>query len=169
MNKRLEFLIRKNKGLVYMEKYKSEINKLVYNDYSILNLEESDRIKEIKIYNTKKSLLNGYFWQQRSISFKNKQPLVKIVDNIKNIYNDIVYMSLDYSDICGLVKLDNINCFNAFFDFHDEHAGLISLCDKSLDNSLVIDFYDEDTLLFYDIQLYGTKWISIGHKKNDCK
>ena len=73
-------------------------------------------------------------------------------------------MSRGYTDVCGLVVLKQIRFFNSDFSFNDEHSGLIVLCDVSIVIKLVIDFYEEDSLQVYDLQLFGEKWIQYGYK-----
>ena len=73
-------------------------------------------------------------------------------------------MSRGYTDVCGLAVLKQIRFLNSDFSFNDEHSGLIVLYDVSIANKLVIDFYEEDGLQVYDLQLFGEKWIQYGHK-----
>ena len=71
-------------------------------------------------------------------------------------------MSIGYSDMCGLVMIERISLFNSDFEFNDEHSGLIVFYDKNASNKLVIDFYEEDCMFFYDLQLFGEQWVKCG-------
>ena len=67
-------------------------------------------------------------------------------------------MSIGYSEICGISELNDINHFNVDFSFEDEHTGTIILYSYDLDNELLIDFYEEYSEYYMDIELYGYRW-----------
>ncbi len=161
MNKsRLQFLLRKNAGKKYMAEYIMELSKLIINNkFRILNLEDSDIISKSIIDNHKKFLSKIDYWECRNILFNQKEMLKDIIAKIQLVYSDLVYMSIGYSDLCGLVMIERIGLFNFDFKFNDEHSGLIVLYDRNAINKLVIDFYEEDCMFFYDLQLFGEQWV----------
>lgn len=67
-------------------------------------------------------------------------------------------MSIKNSDICGRVVLDKISSFNVDFQYWDNIGGLIVFYDRSLTNSLVIDYYEEWNEYYYDLEIYGKEW-----------
>lgn len=70
-------------------------------------------------------------------------------------------MSLGFSEMCGIVLLEYIDLFNMNFAFDDEHSGLIVFYDKELKNSLIVDFYKENEICYYDLEVVGEEWIKI--------
>ncbi len=158
MKNRLQFLLRKNAGKRYLEIYQEELSKLVIGkNIKIMSLEESDMI--FKMINDNMLFeQNNLAWSAKHIPFQDKTKLKKIVSDIQLKYNDIVYMSIKNSDICGLTLLDRIDMFNVYFHYQDESSGLITFYDKSLTNMLVLDFYEEWNEYFYDIEIYGKQW-----------
>ena len=99
---------------------------------------------------------------RRNTLFTQKEILKGIITKIQLAYSAPVYMSIGYSDMCGLVMIERISLFNSDFEFNDEHSGLIVFYDKNASNKLVIDFYEEDCMFFYDLQLFGEQWVKCG-------
>lgn len=97
-------------------------------------------------------------WTFKQIPFLEKNELRKVISCIQRKYNDIVYMSIKNSDICGRVVLDKISSFNVDFQYWDNIGGLIVFYDRSLTNSLVIDYYEEWNEYYYDLEIYGKEW-----------
>lgn len=158
MNDRLSFLLRKNTGKRYMQEYLNELSKLVYQDkFEILTLEESDCIFEY----IKKHLRYEPVSRCTQNIFSNKDKLKKTILEIQRIDKSNVYMSLGFSEMCGIVLLEYIDLFNINFAFDDEHSGLIVFYDKELKNSLVVDFYKENGICYYDLEVVGEEWIKI--------
>lgn len=60
-----------------------------------------------------------------------------------------------------------IDFFNADFQYEDEHSGLIVFYDRSLTNSLVIDFYEEWNEYYYDLEIYGKDWSPSQPQRNN--
>lgn len=156
MNDRLNFLLRKNTGKRHMQEYLNELSKLVHrNKYKVLTLEESDIVFEkIKMH-----ISNKYIWKYAKNIFSNKDKLKKIISEIQYINNSNVYMSLGFSEMCGIVLLDYISLFNVDFSFEDEHSGLIKFYDKELKNCLAIDFYEENGSYYYDLEIIDGNWV----------
>ena len=143
-----------------MAEYLTELSKLITNNkFKILNHEDSDVISKSIIDNHEKFLSKMDYWECSNVFFTQKEILKGIITKIQLIYSDPVYMSIGYSNMCGLVMIERISLFNSDFEFNDEHSGLIVLYDKSTSNKLVIDFYEEDCMLFYDLQLFGEQWV----------
>ena len=159
-NNRLQFLLRKNAGKRYMAEYLTELSKLITNNkFKILNLEDSDVISKSIIDNHEKLLFKMDYWECRNTLFTQKEILKGIITKIQLVYSAPVYMSIGYSDMCGLVMIKRISFFNSDFEFNDEHSGLIVLYDKNAINKLVIDFYEEECMFYYDLQLFGEQWV----------
>ena len=159
-NSRLQFLLRKNAGKRYMAEYLTELSKLITNNkFKILNHEDSDVISKSIIDNHEKFLSKMDYWECSNVFFTQKEILKGIITKIQLIYSDPVYMSIGYSNMCGLAMIERINFFNSDFEFNDEHSGLIVLYDKSASNKLVIDFYEEECMFYYDLQLFGEQWV----------
>lgn len=155
---RLQFLLRKNTGKRYLEKYQEELSKLIIgNNIKIMSLEKSDIIFKM-ISDNMLFKQNNLAWSAKQIPFQDKSILKKIISDIQIKYGDIVYMSIKNSDICGLVLLERIDMFNVCFHYQDDSSGLITFYDKSLTNMLIIDFYEEWNEFFYDVEIYGKKW-----------
>jgi len=159
-NCRLQFLLRKNAGKRYMAEYLTELSKLITNNkFKILNLEDSDVISKSIIDNHEKFLSKMDYWECSNVLFTQKEILKGIITKIQLVYSAPVYMSIGYSDMCGLVMTKRISFFNSDFEFNDEHSGLIVLYDKNAINKLVIDFYEEECMFYYDLQLFGEQWV----------
>ena len=159
MESRLQFLLRKNAGKRYFEKYQEELSKLIIdNDFKVLNLEDSDIISAAIIKNNKLFQQSNTTWTVRQKPFLEKNELRKVISHIQRKYNDIVYMSIKDSDMCGRVVLDKISSFNINFQYWDSIGGLIVFYDRSLTNSLVIDYYEEWNKYYYDLEIYGKEW-----------
>ena len=159
-NCRLQFLLRKNAGKRYMAEYLTELSKLITNNkFKILNLEDSDVISKSIIDNHEKFLSKMDYWECSNVLFTQKEILKGIITKIQLVYSASVYMSIGYSDMCGLVMTKRISFFNSDFEFNDEHSGLIVLYDKNAINKLVIDFYEEECMFYYDLQLFGEQWV----------
>ena len=158
-NSRLQFLLRKSAGKRYMAEYLTELSRLITNNkFRILNFEESDIMSKSIMDNHEKLLFKMDYWECRNILFTQKEKLKGVITKIQLAYSAPVYMSIGYSDMCGLVVIERISLFNSDFEFNDEHSGLIVLYDKSASNKLVIDFYEEGCTCFYDLQLFGEQW-----------
>ena len=159
-NSRLQSLLRRNAGKRYMAKYLTELSTLITNNkFKILSIEESDIISKSIMDNHEKLLFKKDYWVCRNTLFTQKEILKGIITKIQLAYSAPVYMSIGYSDMCGLVMIERISLFNSDFEFNDEHSGLIVLYDKSTSNKLVIDFYEENCMSFYDLQLFGEQWV----------
>ena len=109
--------------------------------------------------NHEKLLFKMDYWECRNVLFTQIEILKGVITKIQLVYSASVYMSIGYSDMCGLVMIERISLFNSDFEFNDEHSGLIVLYDKSASNKLVIDFYEEGCTCFYDLQLFGEQWV----------
>ena len=107
MENRLQFLLRKNAGKRYLETYKDILSKpIVDGSYNIIGLEETDVISE-KIKKNQITLQdNNLIWTDKHIPFVEKNELKRIISGIQSRNNDIVYMSIKNSDLCGLVVLN---------------------------------------------------------------
>jgi hypothetical protein len=109
-----------------MAEYLTELSKLITNNkFKILNLEDSDVISKSIIDNHEKFLPKMDYWECRNILFSKKEILKGFITKIQLIYSDAVYMSIGYSNTCGLVMIERISLFNSDFEFNDEHSGLI--------------------------------------------
>ena len=125
-NSRLQFLLRKNAGKRYMAEYLTELSRLITNNkFRILNLEESDIISKSIMDNHEMLLFKMDYWECRNTLFTQKEKLKGIITKIQLAYSAPVYMSIGYSDMCGLVMIERISLFNSDFEFNDEHSGLI--------------------------------------------
>ena len=143
-----------------MAEYLTELSKLITNNkFKILNHEDSDVISKSIIDNHEKFLSKMDYWECSNVFFTQKEILKGIITKIQLIYSDPVYMSIGYSNMCGLAMIERINFFNSDFEFNDEHSGLIVLYDKNAINKLVIDFYEEECMFYYDLQLFGEQWV----------
>lgn len=159
MENRLQFLLRKNAGKRYLETYKDILSKLIVDgNYNIIGLEETDVISEKIIKNQITLQDNNLIWTDKHIPFVEKSKLKRIISGIQSRNNDIVYMSIKNSDLCGLVVLNRIDSFNVNFQYRDEPSGLIVFYDRSLINKLIVDFYEEDNEYFYDLEIQGREW-----------
>ena len=148
-----------------MAEYLTELSELITNNkFKILNHEDSDVISKSIIDNHEKFLSKMDYWECSNVFFTQKEILKGIITKIQLIYSDPVYMSIGYSNMCELAMIERISFFNSDFEFNDEHSGLIVLYDKNAINKLVIDFYEEDRMLFYDLQLFGEQWVKCREK-----
>jgi len=156
MNKKLEFLLRKNDGKLHLQEYINELNRII-NDkqYKILPLEETDIIMRniVEKRNDKPSKI------LRNILYMNKVPLKECIKDIFKIDSNKMYVSLGYSNICGMVMIESILSFNINILFNDEHSGLIVIYDRNLENSVIIDSYGDMDIEYYDLEIIGNKWV----------
>ena len=158
MKNRLQFLLRKNAGKQHLEIYQEEVSKLVIGkDIKVMSLEESDMILKM-ISDNMLFEQSNLAWSAKQIPFQDKHILKKIISDIQLKYDDIVYMQIKNSDICGLALLDRIDMFNVSFHYEDDSSGLITFYDKSLTNMFVVYLYEEWIEYFYDIEIHGKQW-----------
>ena len=161
-NKHLQMLLRKNSGTIHFKEFKAELSRLLINeDYEIIDIEEYDNMKARIEANTKNSISNGAYRKMQHIEFTRKKTLNIIINIIGSSYDKSIYMSTGYSDICGIVKINNLSSFNTNFNFFDERSGLIVFYDILLQNKMMLDFYEEDDMFFYDIEVFGNDWIDL--------
>ena len=105
MKNRLQFLLRKNAGKQHLEIYQEEVSKLVIGkDIKVMSLEESDMILKM-ISDNMLFEQSNLAWSAKQIPFQDKHILKKIISDIRLKYDDIVYMQIKNSDICGLALL----------------------------------------------------------------
>ena len=111
-NSRLQSLLRRNAGKRYMAEYLTELSKLITNNkFKILNLEESDIISKSIMDHHEKLLFKKDYWECRNTLFTQKEILKGIITKIQLAYSAPVYMSIGYSDMCGLVMIERISLF----------------------------------------------------------
>lgn len=92
MGSRLQFLLRKNAGKRFFEKYQEELSKLIIdNDFKILTLEDSDIISAAIIKNNELFQQSNATWTFKQIPFLEKNELRRVISCIQRKYNDIVY------------------------------------------------------------------------------
>lgn len=155
MNNRLNFLVRKNKGKELMAEYQSELRRLLKSSvFDLLSLEETDaiseRVKQNDLEKNERKILH--------IPFYEKEVLRSVLETIKKIDSSKIFVSLGYTEFCGIASIRNIGQFNPDFSYEDEHSGLIVLYSEDLNNRLIIDFYDENDQHFYDLEIGGSSW-----------
>lgn len=145
MEESLEQKKRRLFGRQYLIEYQDIIKKIVNNNFEILSIVETDKIIE------KERQLKLIF--SKKILFKNKEELKSVVlENISTDNNIYVFTTL--SRDCGAVLIDSINSFNFNFNFMDDHSGIISLISSDVKNKILLDFYEEDGLLYLEIESY---------------
>jgi len=145
MEESLEQKKRRLFGRQYLNEYQDIIKKIINNDFEILSIVETDKIIE------KERQLKLIF--SKKILFKNKEELKSVVlENISTDNNIYVFTTL--SRDCGAVLIDSINSFNFNFNFMDDHSGIISLISSDVKNKILLDFYEEDGLLYLEIESY---------------
>ena len=151
---KLNLLIRKNKGKELIPLIKTELENITSSS-KLVTLEESDeiieRVKTIQYNNLVNFKIN-------SLIFTNKIPLKCVFDLIAKVDFQHIYISLGYSEYCGLAETPSINSFNTDFSFNAEHTGLIVLYSSDIQNKLLLDFYEEAGGKFLDIEVYGELW-----------
>ena len=104
--------MRRNAGKRYMAEYLTELSKLITNNkFKILNLEESDIISKSIMDHHEKLLFKKDYWECRNTLFTQKEILKGIITKIQLAYSAPVYMSIGYSDMCGLVMIERISLF----------------------------------------------------------
>ena len=106
-NSRLQSLLRRNAGKRYMAEYLTELSNLITNNkFKILHLEESDILSKSIMDNHEKLLFKMDYWECRNILFTQKEILKGVITKIQLVYSAPVYMSIGYSDMCGLVMIE---------------------------------------------------------------
>lgn len=145
MEESLEQKKRRLFGKQYLDEYQEIIEKITNNDFKILSIVETDKLIE------KESKLKLRF--SKKILFNDKVELKRITFNNFNT-NDSVYIFTSLSRDCGAVLIDSINSFNFNFNFMDDHSGIISLISSDVKNKILLDFYEEDGLLYLEIESY---------------
>lgn len=101
-----------------MAEYLTELSKLITNNkFKILNLEESDIISKSIMDHHEKLLFKKDYWECRNTLFTQKEILKGIITKIQLAYSAPVYMSIGYSDMCGLVMIERISLFNSHVVF----------------------------------------------------
>ncbi|SUP53868.1 Uncharacterised protein [Weeksella virosa] len=145
MEESLEQKKRRLFGKQYLDEYQEIIEKITNNDFKILSIVETDKLIE------KESKLKLRF--SKKILFNDKEELKRITFNNFNA-KDSVYIFTSLSRDCGAVLIDSINSFNFNFNFMDDHSGIISLISSDVKNKILLDFYEEDGLLYLEIESY---------------
>jgi DNA-directed RNA polymerase beta' subunit len=158
MKNKKDLLFKKNQCKEVLEKYLAEIEKLslqkiTSNDLISLEKTEELRVKSL-IYDSK-----NYPVLKDTFLFKQKEKLKQVLDKLYNLYSGKILIFTDYSEYCGCIELKSLKYFNAYFDFKDEHSGIISIISKDLKNNLLLDFYEEESEFYLDIEVQGKNWV----------
>ena len=145
----LEQKKRRLYGRQYMDKYLAILNKLEIGKESkpeILSIVETD-----EIINRSRSLKLTF---SGKISFSNKAELKNIVfDKAKNGDKEY-YLFTSLSKECGVSKIRSLDNFNFDFEFNDDPSGIISLVDSSIEEKVLLDFYEDNEDKYIDIEYY---------------
>lgn len=122
-NERLSFLMRKNQGRLDMPKYIKELGSLVRDDaYEVIGLEASDGIMgKIRENWPNYSRIKRIYTE---LPFEDRTILKRIVKNIA--VDKRCYLSIGYSEICGIAELNDIW---SGIPFLGSHLCLLSLSD----------------------------------------
>lgn len=145
MEESLEQKKRRLFGKQYLNEYQKIIEKITDNNFEILSIVETDKIIE------NESKLKLKF--SKIILFSDKEELKNItLENLST--NDNIYVFTALSRDCGAVRIDSINSFNFEFNFMDDHSGIISLISSDVKNKILLDFYEDDGLLYLEIEHY---------------
>jgi hypothetical protein len=147
-----ELLVKKANGKKYMQEYLAELNVICtrrITEDQLLSLEETyDIIARIKSHISSESTI------KEQINFDEKIKLKHVIDEVKNSFGNGLYLFTEYSKMCGVLYLEDIYQFNSDFNFTAEHAGIISLINKEITFKLVLDFYEEQSQQFLEIEVY---------------
>lgn len=136
-------------GRFLLPDYLKELNNLVkykITALDLLSIEESDKILEAS-----KKLEKRFF---HKCTFGDKKELHSIISNIGTKDKNPYYLYTEYSNDCGMAKINTINDFNVNFSFYDEHSGLIILINENTTNKILLDFYKEEEDIFTEIEVY---------------
>lgn len=154
--KKKSFLLRRNKGKAQSERY----NQILYwlfptckENYMILDLAESDKIRE-----TSKPLTKKYDVYKIQTTFSDKRTLEKIINTLCQINDTSVYFFSSYAEYCGLVRLSSLSCLNVSFDYKEDFPSMFWFRTLNMENEFFIDFGKEDNALYLEIEVAGRLW-----------
>lgn len=139
-----------------MSMFSFELCKLVTNNkFTVVDFEKSEEIRKLTSQNFKKSPKNCLTFP--STPFHSKELLKNVLSCINQVNKDCVYIGIGLSEQCGYARLDSIMDFNTQFNYLDESTGIINLYSSDIENELIIDFYEEDEVWYYDLEIRGDK------------
>lgn len=135
----------------YMPNYLKELSILLQRNVvaeDLLSLSETDSFFEQSRNKSEEIVYKS------TLDFTNKQFLLDCVhENVENWDTPYMIYLCDV-DHCGLLEIDTLSDFNWNFKFTDEHCGFIGFIRKDMNERIVLDYYEENTKLLIDIEIY---------------
>ncbi|MHC5310906.1 hypothetical protein ACYSNM_12750 [Myroides sp. LJL116] len=148
MVENLEQKKRRLYGRKYFNEYMDVIKRITLlneNEVRVLSIVETDDIIEKERELQLKSSIKVFF--------KDKDVLRKFtLDKFRT--EDCIYLFTNFSQDCGALAMDSINSFNFQFDFNDDPSGIIKLINSSLEDKILLDFYEEQGLKYIEVEYY---------------
>lgn len=159
MNSRLRELFKLSERRSKLSMFSLELCKLVMNHkFTVVDFDKSEKIQKLisqNLKNSQKKCLTFF-----STPFHSKELLETVLSCINQVNKDCVYIGIGLSEQCGYARLDSIMDFNTQFNYLDESTGIINFYSCDIENELIIDFYDEDEVWYYDLEIRGDNWTS---------
>lgn len=152
MKESLEQKKRRLYGKKYIPKYLEELNRLV-----LYNVEEKDLLSIVDTDNfieSSKVLDKNSLFVQKTILFSEKEKLMEFIKENTLSMNTPYMMYLSYSSDCGLMRISSLYDFNFDFSFNDEHAGLIEFIREDKQESILLDYSEENNKKILEIEIY---------------
>ena len=156
-----DLLFRKNTGRNILKEYLLELNKLSLKEVSaenLLSVEETDMLKE---KSRLKNHQRDYPLIKKTFLFNEKDKLKEYVDKLYKLYPHEIYLLTGYSEYCGCLKMESLMDFNIYFNFNDERDGIMSILSADLNNSLLLDYYEEYNEYYIELEFRGEEWSKI--------
>lgn len=152
-NRKLQDKIRKNNRRLMRKSFDLCVNRLIaFDSYQILPVEESD--KRLYYY---KSLSVKKIYSYRD-SMDNFDRLKCFFDINKFIPKYLNLLAPDnYSYFFGIVEINGFRGIKQ--QYLKKEEPLFHFYDELGDNQLVLDIYEESSSYYYDIELFGDRWI----------
>lgn len=113
---------------------------------------------------TKIEKLNSVANEMRDIHVKSIISFSERVNFLNKIFEKIlsngyerIYFLDSLSRKYGAILLENLMEFNLGFEFKCDNAGVFSLLSIDGEGEIVLDFYEDDSVLLLEVEIYG-KW-----------
>lgn len=101
------------------------------------------------------------FWKRKknnvcrtTLDFFDKLSLLRIVHENVEQWDSPYMLHLTHALDCGLLEIPSLSCFNWNFRFADESYGIIIFIRKDKREKIVLDFYEEYSEYFIDVEVY---------------
>lgn len=135
----------------YLRQYIEDLNKLLFCEVTsdlLISLIETDSFFD------KFPISSFELKRKETLNFADKEKLLSITHKEISSWTSPYYVYLIGVEYCGMIEVPSLNSFNWDFNFEDETHGAVMFVRKDGKEKLVLDFYEEFSQYFMDIEIY---------------